>query len=60
MLAGVIVCQMCNLPFRGRTGAQTCSPRCRKRRERCMKGQLPGTRIRMGEPPNPKASALWR
>lgn len=55
-----IDCKMCGLSFMGRRGALTCSPRCRKRRERCLKGLLPGTRLAYMTPPNPKASRLWR
>lgn len=54
-----ILCTMCFLEFLGRRGALTCSPRCRKRRERVTKGTALATWPQM-VPPNPKASKLWR
>lgn len=54
-------CKMCGLHFPTyRSDAKTCSPRCRKRRERCSKGKLPGTRLKFGIPPSVTASKMWR
>lgn len=53
------MCTMCNLRFKGRNGAKTCSPRCRKRRERVLKGTALAT-WKMEVPPNPRRSILWR
>lgn len=50
---------MCQLEFLGRNNAKTCSPRCRKRYQRVLKGEAVAG-WRMKEPPNPKASKLWR
>lgn len=54
-----IVCTMCDLPFWGRNDSKTCSPRCRKRRERVTKG-IGGHCFKMGIPPNPKRNHMWR
>jgi hypothetical protein len=54
-----IVCSMCQREFMGRYGAKTCSPRCRKRRQRVIDGTALATWA-MGVEPNPKASKLWR
>ena len=54
-----MTCTMCDLEFRGRYGAKTCSPRCRKRRERVLKGTA-AQAWPMKVPPNPKRSHLWR
>jgi hypothetical protein len=53
------LCTMCQLEFYGRYGAKTCSPRCRKRRQRVLDGQARAT-WPMGIPPNAAASKLWR
>jgi len=53
------LCTMCGLNFIGRDGAKTCSPRCRKRRERIRKGIGTGTWAMLTRP-NEKASKLWR
>ena len=54
-----ILCKMCGLEFRGRYGSKTCSPRCRKRRDRIGKGKAIGL-WPMNVPPNSTASKLWR
>lgn len=53
------LCAMCGLRFFGRSDAKTCSPRCRKRRERMLKGHAL-KRCKMEKPPNPNRSKLWR
>jgi len=54
-----IRCTMCGLDFLGRYSAKTCSPRCRKRRQRVLAGQALAT-WKMGEPPSASSSRLWR
>lgn len=54
-----LFCTMCQLDFFSRTGAKTCSPRCRKRRERIIKGKALGA-WKMGQGPSPTASKMWR
>jgi len=50
---------MCGLEFIAMRRAHTCSPRCRKRRERVIDGTALATWA-MGVPPSPRASKLWR
>jgi hypothetical protein len=54
-----ILCTMCNLHFIGRRGAKTCSPRCRKRLERVVKGTALAA-WPMETPPSKESSRLWR
>jgi len=55
-----ILCTMCGLHFVSyHKAAKTCSPRCRKRRERVRKG-IGGHNMKMGVPPNPNRSFFYR
>lgn len=54
------ICPMCQTEFMTQRGdAKTCSPRCRKRRERVLKGTALAT-WKMGEGPTQTSSKLWR
>jgi Zn finger protein HypA/HybF involved in hydrogenase expression len=52
-------CDMCQLEFFGRRGSKTCSPRCRKRRQRVLKGTALAT-WPMLQPPTTSSSKIWR